>query len=81
MMMLKVDNLVVRYGGHHRGGRSFPGAGGARGPWPSSGANGAGKTTTLHTISGLLKAAGGKNLFFRTRRSPKCPPRTWWPGA
>jgi branched-chain amino acid transport system ATP-binding protein len=61
-MMLKVENLVVRYGG-------ITAVDGVSLELEEHetvaliGANGAGKTTTLHTISGLLKAAGGKIYF------------------
>lgn len=61
-MMLKVENLVVRYGG-------ITAVDGVSLELEEHetvaliGANGAGKTTTLHTISGLLKAAGGRIFF------------------
>ena len=31
------------------------------------GANGAGKTTTLQTISGILKAKSGNNIFYKNK--------------
>ncbi len=71
MMMLKVDNLVVRYGG-------ITAVDGVSLELEEHetvaliGANGAGKTTTLHTISGLLKAAGGK-IFFQDEEITKVP--------
>ncbi|MEE3377886.1 MAG: ATP-binding cassette domain-containing protein, partial [Lachnospiraceae bacterium] len=37
------------------------------------GANGAGKTTTLHTITGLISAAGGK-IEFEGKDITKVPP-------
>ena len=70
-MMLKVDNLVVRYGG-------ITAVDGVSLELEEHetvaliGANGAGKTTTLHTISGLLKAAGGK-IFFQDEEITKVP--------
>jgi branched-chain amino acid transport system ATP-binding protein len=44
------------------------------------GANGAGKTTTLKTISGLVRAAGGR-IVFGGRRSRTWPRRRSCAGA
>lgn len=57
--MLKVENLVVRYGMIEAiKGISFEVNDGEI--CTLIGANGAGKTTTMHTISGLLRPASGK---------------------
>ncbi|MDY4681902.1 MAG: ABC transporter ATP-binding protein [Lachnospiraceae bacterium] len=59
MNMLKVENLVVRYGMIEAiKGISFEVNDGEI--CTLIGANGAGKTTTMHTISGLLRPASGK---------------------
>ncbi len=58
--MLKVENLVVRYGMIEAiKGISFEVNDGEI--VTLIGANGAGKTTTMHTISGLLKPAEGSS--------------------
>ena len=60
--MLKVDNLVVRYGMIEAvKGISFEVRDGEI--VTLIGANGAGKTTTLHAISGLLKPASGSIMM------------------
>lgn len=60
--MLKVENLVVKYGMIEAiKGLSFEVKQGEI--VTLIGANGAGKTTTMHAISGLLKASEGKILF------------------
>ena len=60
--MLKVENLVVRYGMIEAvKGISFHVDDGEI--VTLIGANGAGKTTTMHAISGLLKPAGGSILL------------------
>ena len=60
--MLKVENLVVRYGMIEAiKGISFEVNDGEI--VTLIGANGAGKTTTMHTISGLLKPAEGSILL------------------
>ena len=60
--MLKVENLVVRYGMIEAiKGISFEVNDGEI--VTLIGANGAGKTTTMHTISGLLKPAEGAILL------------------
>ena len=79
MMMLKVDNLVVRYGG-------ITAVDGVSLELEEHetvaliGANGAGKPPRCTPYPACSRQPGAKS-FFRTRRSPKCPPRTWWPGA
>ena len=56
--MLKIENLVVRYGMIEAiKGISFHVDDGEI--VTLIGSNGAGKTTTMHAISGLLKPAGG----------------------
>lgn len=61
-MMLKIQNLTVRYGGITAvDGISMQIK--AHETVALIGANGAGKTTTLHAVSGLLKAAGGSIEF------------------
>ena len=72
--MLKISNLVVKYGGIvavdgvslHVGQGELVAL---------IGANGAGKTTTLHTVSGLLKAAQGE-IYFRGENITKLPAET-----
>ena len=60
--LLKVENLVVRYGGIEAvRGISFDVKAGET--VTLIGANGAGKSSTLRTISGLVKPAEGKILF------------------
>ena len=64
--MLKVENLVVRYGMIEAiKGISFEVNDGEI--VTLIGANGAGKTTTMHTISGLLKPAEGSILLILQR--------------
>ena len=60
--LLKVENLIVRYGGIEAvRGISFDVKAGET--VTLIGANGAGKSSTLRTISGLVKPAEGKILF------------------
>lgn len=70
--MLKVENLVVRYGMIEAiKGISFDVQDGQI--VTLIGANGAGKTTTMHTISGLLKPYSG-SIYLDDKEISKLPP-------
>ena len=70
--MLKVENLVVRYGMIEAiKGISFEVHDGEI--VTLIGANGAGKTTTMHAISGLLKPVSG-NIYLNDVDLTKVPP-------
>ena len=72
MIMLKVNDLVVRYGVIEAiKGISFEVDDGEI--VTLIGANGAGKTTTMHTISGLLKAYSG-SIILDDKDITKVPP-------
>ena len=72
MIMLKVNDLVVRYGVIEAiKGISFEVDNGEI--VTLIGANGAGKTTTMHTISGLLKAYSG-SIILDDKDITKVPP-------
>ena len=72
--MLKVENLVVRYGMIEAiKGISFEVNDGEI--VTLIGANGAGKTTTMHAISGLIKPASG-SIYLDDKDLTKVPPHT-----